>query len=202
MKKVLLINGLKRSGKDYTTELISEILGDENTESISFAGPIKQIISDTFEISLRDLEEYKNDTENYGLEIKAYPNNQESVTIKHLDFRTILQRFGTEAMKPVFGDSVWAELAIRNVIKSNKEWVLIPDFRFVSEFEEAVKEAASNNFEIITINIFNDDLPQPDAHASETELKDKEFKFDFIIDNTGQPDIEGRVKNILDDITS
>ena len=59
MKKLILINGLKRSGKDYTAELIEEIIGDIGI--VSFAEPMKKIISETFNISLEQLEDYKND---------------------------------------------------------------------------------------------------------------------------------------------
>jgi hypothetical protein len=200
-QKVILINGLKRSGKDYLSEKIAEIVGENNVEIISFANPMKEIIANTFGISLNELEEYKNDTEGYGLEIKAYPNNQPSSVIAYTNFRKILQRFGTEGMKPIFGENVWAELGINNVLKSEKEYILIPDFRFLSEYSEA-KTKSKGNYKLYTVNIFNDNLPQADAHASETELKEHNFKFDYIIDNTGQPDIEGSVNKFLNEIIS
>jgi len=203
MKKLILINGLKRSGKDYTTDLIKEYIKKEHnqkTQTFSFASPIKEIASELFQISLEDLDDYKNDSDLYGIEIKAYPNNQPSATIKYLDFRTILQRLGSEAIKPIFGDDVWAVKAIQKVQESEDEWNIISDFRFISEFKEAKRSGELNGFDVITINIFNDELPSPDAHASETELKDKDFKFDFVINNTGQPNIDDLVQDIVENL--
>jgi len=199
-KHLLLINGLKRSGKDYSADKIISYVGEKNSERISFAGPIKQIIAETFEIGLDELEDYKNDTDSFGIEIKAYPNNQPEAIIKYTNFRTILQRFGTEAMKPIFGDNVWAQKAMDSVIDSEKEWNIITDFRFLSEYKEAKKASEKYNFEVISINIINDDLPAPDYHASEMELKDNNFKFDFVINNTGQPDITYLIEDIIENI--
>ena len=199
MKNLILINGLKRSGKDYTAELIKELTLD--TSTVSFATPIKEIIADTFGISAEDLETFKNENQEYGLEIKVYPNNQPSGTIKYTDFRSVLQLFGTEAMKKQFGDNVWAKIGVENATKAGTDLVVIPDFRFMVEYEEADFEAQISGYNLYTINIFNSDLPSADAHASERELQDNNFKFDFTIDNTGQPtNIKEKVQDILNTI--
>ena len=196
MKNLILIAGAKRSGKDYSAELIKELV--EDTGVVSFAEPIKQILADTFEISLEALETYKNNSSDYGLELKAYPNNQNPVTFGYLSFRTALQRFGTEAMKQQFGDNVWGGRGVLSATKLPNNLVIIPDFRFVSEHEEAVKQARFFGYNVYTINIFNKDLSEADLHASERDLSDNNFTFDFSIDNTGQPDnIKKRVKKIL-----
>ena len=200
MKYLLLINGLKRSGKDHSTNKIISYVGEENSKRISFASPIKQIIAETFNIKLNDLEDYKNNIDSFGIEIKEYQDNQADSIIKYIDFRTILQRFGTEAMKPIFGNNVWAKKAIDMVIDNKKEWNIITDFRFLSEYEESKKASKKYNFELITINIINEDLPFSDTHASEMELKDNNFEFDFVINNTGQPNIDNQIKNIIENL--
>ena len=191
MKHLILINGLKRSGKDFTAQLMSEII--PNIGSISYASPIKEIIADTFEISLEELEEYKNNSE------LLYLNNGERFE-EISNFRTILQRFGTEAMKKQFGENVWAKRGIDAALELGNDIVVIPDFRFIIESEEAFKAASKYNFTVSTIHIFNDNLPTADLHASERDLSDNNFKFDYEIDNTGQPDISIKVKEIVSKI--
>jgi len=192
VKKIILINGIKRSGKDYLGELMQELI--PHSEIHKFADPIKEIIAVTFGISLDDLEVYKNNSQDYGIEIKVYPNNQPDCTLKYVNFREILQKFGTEAMKPVFGNDVWAELCLKRALEA--EISIITDFRFYDEW----KVVNSKDVKIFTINIFNDSLPQPDNHASERDLEDNNFKFDFYIDNTNQPNIFEDVKNIIKNI--
>ncbi len=195
MKKLILINGLKRSGKDYTAELIEEIIGDIGI--VSFAEPMKKIISETFNISLEQLEDYKNDELGIYTE---FDTETGSDFLEISNFRKILQRFGTEAMKKQFGNNVWAELGIRKATEKNNDIVVLPDFRFVSEYEEAASQASFFGFSVSTIHIFNKDLPPADLHASERDLSDNNFIFDYTIDNTGKPDIKSKLVNILKSI--
>jgi hypothetical protein len=198
MKNLILINGLKRSGKDYSAELLREILGDIGV--VSFAAPMKEIIADTFDISLEALDDFKNnDTELFlsKAELDGYSYNP------LINFRVILQRFGTEAMKKQFGNDIWAVTGIKTAMEKENNWVIIPDFRFISEYEEAFKQSKDNNFKLNTIHIFNNDLPPADLHASERDLSDNNFIFDYEIDNTGKPDnIKEVLSNIIKDITS
>ena len=190
--KVILIAGKKRAGKDYAGEIIKQFM--PGIKCVRFADTIKEIISSTFGISLEDLEEYKNNTDQYGLEIKAYPNNQPEATIKYINFREILQKFGTEGMKPIFGDDIWVE-ACYNKIKDS-EYSIITDFRFLSEYKSLLEKG----FEIYTIKIFNDNLESDDSHSSENDLENNNFVYDFYIDNTNKPDITEDIKDILNSI--
>jgi hypothetical protein len=97
-------------------------------------------------------------------------------------------------MKPLFGDNVWADLCIKQALKN--EVSIITDFRFYQEYETAIEQ----DVKVYTINIFNDNLPEADEHASERDLKDKNFKFDYYIDNTNQPDIYEDTKMIVERI--
>ena len=192
MAKIILINGKKRSGKDWNANLIKQELEERgfSTQIMSFAEPLKNIISETFDISPEDLEKYKNESLDYGLEIKAYPNNQPSVVIDYINFRTILQRFGTEAMKKWFGDDVWLELLLKRVNDASVDYILVPDFRFKVEYIE----------KSITLKIKNDEYDNAgDLHASETELDD--FEFQYYIDNTGYPDTTSQIKEFVEFIT-
>lgn len=174
--KLILVNGKKRSGKDYFAELLKFQLEKEGKVAavMSFADPLKDIIADTFEISAEDLDEFKNAPESYKIDI---PTTTPAIYTE-TDFRKVLQRFGTEAMKKWFGEDVWVELLINRAQNSEAEYIIVPDFRF---FSEAIPGA-------VTIKIKNDDVDNSgDVHRSETELDT--FEFQHVIDNTGYRDI-------------
>lgn len=174
MKTVILINGAKRSGKDYTAELLRTKLND--TLTISFAGPLKEVVADTFGISTEVLDMYKNSGEKLYLRTpKLSGESFEAIT----DFRTILQRFGTEGMKPRFGEAVWANVAATTIHETESGTILVPDFRF--NVEHAIINSVGCR--VITLKIRNDDIDTTDSHSSERELDN--FNFDYTIDNTG-----------------
>lgn len=190
MKTVILINGKKRSGKDFTaTKILNELKSrGYEVDIMSFAKPMKELISKTFGITEDELDLYKN-SEDYGIEIKVYPNNQPSCTLKYITFREILQLFGTEAMKPIFGNDIWAKLLYNKTITSEADFILIPDFRFKVEH--------LNSPDIITLKIKNSDYDNStDLHLSETELDD--FTFDYTIDNSGYRDTTKDIKLFCD----
>jgi len=101
MKHIILIGHKKRQGKDTFANMLADLTGGK---IIRFADPMKQIIADTFSITLEELEKLKND-EQFLMHV-----------CHHQTYRDILQRFGSEAMKKQFGSDVWADLAVDSVI--------------------------------------------------------------------------------------
>lgn len=170
MKKIILINGKKRAGKDYVANILKEKLG--NCEIMHYADALKQIISETFEISLEELENYKNE------------NVEITFNGKRTTFRRILQCFATEAIKPVFGNDIWKQIVLKNMENSNAEYIIIPDFRFPEEYIE-------NSF---TVKVLGGDAN--DTHISESALNN--FKFDYIIDNTKKEDLTHWINGLLE----
>ena len=186
--KYILINGKKRSGKDYFAEQLKTEL-EKNGKSvfvISYADPIKDIISTTLELPMYDLDTFKNNPEEYGLELKVYPNNQPQVIYGYRTIREILQLFGTEAMKKWFGEDVWVQLLKKHSENSGADYVLVPDFRFLSEYLD----------DSITVKIINNkENDNTDTHRSENELND--FIFDYEIDNTGYVDLTDQIEEFM-----
>ena len=169
--KIILLNGLKRSGKDYSADILLNLL--PNSKKMAFADNMKTIIKETFGITYEELDYWKNNRPKIIL-----PNSS------LIDFREILQRFGTEAMKPIFGDNIWARLVVEEILKTNAEYIIISDFRFLIEYEEMKKY-----FDVVTLHILDkNNIDLKDKHSSENELNN--FEFDYIIDNTKKdPDI-------------
>ena len=157
MPKIVLIAGQKRSGKDtFAKILVDEAkLQGKTAEVMSFAEPMKDILAITLGITVKELEDLKNDASN--------------------PHRGYLQRLGTEGMKPYFGNDVWLQLTLKRIRNSNADIVIIPDFRFL---EEEIGGAT-------TVKITRPSLQvdAADLHISERALDD--FYFDVQVLNDG-----------------
>lgn len=183
MKKIILINGKKRSGKDYTASVMVNRLKrlGITSETMSFADPMKEILTTTLGLSLADFNHLKNERAMLYAEDKT-------VRVQLLNFRQLIQNFGEEAMKPIFGPNVWADILHKKANKSQADVILIPDFRFPCEHIPGS----------VTIQVVNNDLTEDDSHISENSIGS--FEFQYVIDNTGQPDITEDIDFILNEI--
>jgi len=182
MKKIIMVSGLKRSGKDYISNIIKNELTKKGytVDIFAFAKPIKDIITKTLNISLDELDLYKNEKSPISI-------NGTICT----DMRKVLQDFG-EVMKDTFGKDVWVKAMLNNINNSKADIIIISDFRFLIEYE-SLKSLDHN---ITTINVLDFNLKLDDAHPSERELIDNDFKYDICLDNTAKND------NIVDHVKS
>lgn len=169
MKKILLINGLPRSGKDTMADYLVENYG---YTKFSFADEMKNIMCRLFDIDRDTLDRYKNNPD----EVKVII--EENKTLSDItNFRTLLQRFGNEAMKPSFGDRVWADLTYKLIMECPNDKIVVPDFRFMCEY------IPSFDYELDTVLIL-DDRPLPtEGHASDVELYKNCFPFRVMLNN-------------------
>lgn len=172
MKTVIMIGHRARQGKDTAAAILHGLI--PNSEIMSFAEPLKQIIADTFDVSVAQLEKWKNDGRKVG---HHYMYDAESVQT----YRNILQRFGTEAMKKQFGEAVWADLMVQRIYSSKAGVIIIPDFRFRIEWATV----AVQPLRVETVQIVRDGGGK-DNHASETELDG--FAYGYTVENTGTLD--------------
>lgn len=167
VKTIILINGKKRSGKDYLSKLLIKYIPNNlSCEIFSFAKIIKEIISKTFEITIDQLDDFKNKESHIFIDNKEITN-----------MRKILQIFGSDVMKPLFGEDIWVKLINDKIQNSNSNFIIISDWRYYNEYLYLQK----NNYNIITVNIKNENLLNTDNHSSEKPLY---HNFDHIIDNT------------------
>lgn len=169
----ILINGKKRSGKDHFAQMLQDEMDNRGitSEIMPYADPIKMILAETFNITLEELEQFKNKSAPIAVkEFKVTNGRYKQVT----NMRSVLQNFGTEAMKTWFGENVWVDLLLNQASESDADFVIIPDFRFKSEYIE----------DNCTIHILNNAIQddKTSEHISENELND--FDFDYILDNT------------------
>lgn len=181
---VVLINGKKRSGKDFCAGLLKNSLEKrgKTVKIVSIAHPLKLIVQKVFGVSRVELDYYKNNPEDVKIEVRKL-----GVKLSDLSFRQILQRLGTDTLSAIFGEDVWIELLKREIDKTTVDFVLVPDFRFKNEH---ISEE--------TVFIKNMNADTQDLHKSENDLN--EFKFKHVLDNTNYPDITKQIEKITDSL--
>jgi archaellum biogenesis ATPase FlaH len=181
MSQIILINGKKRHGKDYLAEELEKklIKLGHSVSVMSFAYPIKDICAESLDVSIEHLDNVKNDPNFSGINVYT-PDSDSNIT-----GRKYLQLFGTESMQKWFGENVWVDLLLSRAALSDDEFILVPDFRFLTENLEGAK----------TVNITNKEIVSTDTHRSENDLND--FVFDYYIDNTGKPDLSEQIEDLL-----
>ena len=186
---VIQLLGQARSGKDWTASQLKAYFESQgkSVELYSYAAPMKQIAAGLFDISLDQLDDYKNNPERVHTRLVDMASNSYSLKT---NFRQFLQRLGNEAIKPIFGDNVWAKLAKENIAKSTADIIIIPDCRFAVELNEVGGT---------TVRIVNNSLPPPMNHPSELELLN--YVTHYSLDNTDHSltseDIETIAQRIL-----
>lgn len=166
-KVVIQIGGFKRSGKDTISQMIANHYQSKGklVDIFHYADPIKEHVCKLFNISLEQLDEFKNSKK----ELLSFDNYYNAYKVT--DFRDILTSTG-DSFKSIFGDDIFLRLMWEKIEKSEADIIIIPDFRFTVEH---IPNA-------VTIRINNSDIINDTDHPSETELID--FDFDMSIDNT------------------
>lgn len=191
-KTIILIAGKKRSGKNYTAEMLQNIMLRKNIscETLSFAEPLKDIVAKTFLITQSELEDYKNNPERYKVLVR---DTVEDTSKELTDFRQVLNDLGTPIMKHYFGDNVWVNLTENKIKKSQSKVIIISDFRF------PVEHLKLKDTKVVTIKVNREGLEHSDL-ISENSLND--FKFDYYIDNNvlGYSDLIIQLEHIIGNI--
>ena len=191
MGKPLIIQllGQARSGKDWTAGQLKQLFESQgkSVAIMSYAEPMKRIAARLFDISLEDLDKYKNNPKQYSI-WACVPSTH--TVLNHFNFRTFLQRLGNEAVKPEFGDTVWANLMLLKISQSDADVVIITDCRFMVEL---------NTFpQAVTIRVVNGNLAAPMQHASELEVAN--YPTTYTLDNTGYKLTSSDLSNVVNRI--
>ena len=192
---IIQLLGQARSGKDWTASQFKAYFESQgkSVEIMSYAAPMKRIAAGLFRISLDTLDDFKNRSDNVSIEVydDMVKTDITSTCFQfNTNFREILQRLGNEAMKPEFGDDVWAQLALKNIKESTSNVIIMSDCRFNVEL---------NAIGGITVRVNNHSLPAPMNHPSELELLN--YVTHYSLDNTDHSltseDIETIAQRIL-----
>lgn len=166
---IILVSGKKNSGKDFVAAMLKNAIYD--SEVISFAEPMKDILCTTLNVTRDDFDRFKNHKTQVCI-VDDEVDNYFYTT----DVRRLIQNFGSEAMKKWFGVDVWAKMLSGRVKKGKV--TIVSDWRFLVEYDELIKE-----HDVVTVRIDSyNTLADGDSHDSEVEL-DK-FNFDIRINNS------------------
>ena len=158
------MSGYARSGKDTVAELLCLNYGYKR---VSFADPMRQalyVLSPKLDNIVR-LSEYVDD---YGWDVAK--QNQE--------VRRLLQVFGTEVGRKMFGLDFWIDIALKDL--SGDTQVVISDVRFPNEADAIAKLGGS----VWRINRKNHSAVN--GHASEHAMDN--YMFNHVIYNDGTLD--------------
>lgn len=191
MDKIILVSGLKQSGKNYSSRILKNLFTESGELAVekSFAYFMKYMLSTTMGVSMGTFERLKED------EIPIFDGDIKEI---NTDARGMLQRFGTDVMYPMFGETIWADLAVKDLNKTVQGGIVIyTDFRHTHEYDAIMAEFGS----CITIRVEDGRVPSSNDHDSERNLTDAGFQFDYTIDNSAKDDsIITKVQEIFKDI--
>ena len=87
---------------------------------------------------------------------------------KQMSAREVIQVFGTDIIRNMFGKSVWVDATIREIHRYNPHVAILADVRFLSELESVL---ALENSVIIRLQR----KKEKGTHASETQLDGYDF---------------------------
>lgn len=197
--RVIGIHGYMHSGKDTVATMLKNILvskykfKEEEIEIYSFADPIKKILIEYFGLTHDDV---------YTQEGKIRFNNDFGMLV-----RQILQKFGTEAMRNNLHRAVWTIAMKYKIEKSKAKVILIPDVRFLNEFEyikrqkgvvaHVIRKAVDpiENMSLFKYIFYKLGIYR--LHESETPVDTTGFNVIPIINNTTLEDLQMGVNSFL-----
>ena len=167
---VIGIAGWARSGKDTIADYL---VNNNGYKKFSFSTPMKTAM-EKLNPNIRIL------TTNQDLPLKDavdYFGWEELKTISP-DIRPLLQRFGTEVGREMFGDDFWVNYALDSIPDGTK--AIIADVRYPNE-ANAIKALGGKVYRVL-----RDGVGPANDHPSEHALEG--YEFDGQIDNNGTLD--------------
>lgn len=159
--QTLGLAGYARSGKDT----VAQELTKQGYITMSFASPIKKAMA-ILNPMLEDGKSYNDVVTDHGLE---------SAKDKYQEVRRLLQVFGTEVGRKMFGEDFWVDYAINSIPDGFK--IVFTDVRYPNE-ANAIKDFGG---EVWWVS--REGVGPLNEHASENSLD--EYMFDYTIENNG-----------------
>jgi hypothetical protein len=159
------LSGWAKSGKDTIANYLVE---NHGYRRVSFADPMREAL-----IRLDPKIPF------YGADISLSTAVRligwEDLKRENPDVRELLQRFGTEVGRDMFGQNFWVDLALSRIQPGEK--IVFADVRFKNE-AEAIQSLGG-----VVVRVNRDGILAANDHSSEHDLDD--YNFDLVIDNNG-----------------
>lgn len=212
MKRIVAFCGAKESGKSTSAELFKSLVQNK-TKEVAFAGHLKVVCSEVFNIEMRyfldtklkesELEKYVNLTRQNieevfkKFEIESY--NYDEHIRKHVGQvfdtpRKLLQYVGTELLHPL-DKLIHVNFALKKI--DHEVITLVTDLRFPQEFDALY---GREDFLPVYVNNIKAELnAEADSHASEKgwqKFKDR----CIVLDNNGNlADLTNNLKKLIEE---
>ena len=176
---IIGLSGYAQTGKDTVAEHIVKSYGYKR---VAFADPIRQ--------ALYKLDPKIRIDEMTGASLANAVDHMGWEEVKKLssDARELLQRFGTEVGREMFGQDFWVDQAFRGVSKFNK--IVFADVRFPNEFR-AIKSR-----EGIILRIVKPGTAAVNYHVSETALDNHSFDATIVNDGSKE-DLYKKIDDVI-----
>lgn len=156
------LTGRKQSGKDTFYQILSsEPANGQPVLRLSFADKMKESFAALFDIQLAEIEHWKNEWVDWAA------IRYQAAAHKRFQMRELLQRYGTEAHREIFGNDFWVNMLFteRLVADLDRAMFVVTDVRFKNEAER-IKELGGH-----IVKIEREDLDNvTDLHASEQPI--------------------------------
>lgn len=159
---IIGLAGYARSGKDT----IADLLAEHGYRKQAFADPMREALY-TLNPNV--------DVNGYRMTLQQAVNGLGWEGLKDLsdELRPLLQRFGTDVCRHLFGQDIWVKTAMARVAGDT----VFADVRFPNE-ADAIREAGG-----VLLRVVRPGVAPANAHASERALDD--YLFDATIHNDG-----------------
>lgn len=169
---LLGIMGQKRVGKDTAHFLLKQQYPE--IQRIAFADKMKESLAALLGINLSQLNELKlNSRAKFTLVVPSEERfNFKPIHIE-MTMRELLQRYGTESHRDVFGRRFWVDMTLPSTFNHQDQFFVVTDVRFPEEIDR-IRELGGH-----IIKIVRDQKMDVDNHSSENSLND----YDFLINN-------------------
>lgn len=178
MKKIILISGKARSGKDYIADLLKNKFEEDGKKvlKLAYADKLKEYLCILFNLDLATLNDLK--------------NSEIPFCLNGLTMRQILQKFGTDIFTKNIDEMFWVKEAAKTIKNSDAEIILITDYRFNNE-----RQIDSYvNSKVLEIRISGTNCIRSFNHISEFALDNN--KFDYYYDNSDYTKTKENIENL------
>ena len=206
MKKLILLSGKMRSGKNQFAEYLQKefekkgktvkcdlFAYDMKEWSQTDFGSIIDLLNNIAEEMMKELVVMNLNYKSYGF--GNIPNINSMVNLikrlvtrkenwyenKNEITRCLLQTYGTQIIRNRVDDNFWIKLTKKRIIASTADVIIITDVRFPNEIESVIDEEFYSSYSIRVNRNMNRSGSQHE-HESETAL-DKYQQFSFTVDN-------------------
>jgi hypothetical protein len=199
---IIGLNGVARAGKDTVAEILHSLYGYEvlsfstalNNALIALNPIVDLTVADVMEEKRSRWERLTRKHPTFDISIRPvyYKDLEASVGYEQAkensEVRRLLQAFGTEVGRRMFGEDVWVEALFRQVQPGTL--IAISNVRFPNEYN-AVKERGG-----VVWRVERPGYAPANGHISDTALDD--YEFDQVIQNDSSvPALADKVIDLL-----